>query len=116
MLAFDARGMVEVAGIIAANGGGGGGSGPFANFGNTGTDGLAANTAAPGGIARTTQGQTCGVAGAPGSFASTLNGSDTTANDACGGGGGGGAAGFVLIWTPTLNKPGTVSPPEQLQP
>jgi hypothetical protein len=112
MLAFDARGTAELAGIVAANGGGGGGSGPFANFGNTGTDGLIGNTAAPGGIARTTQGQTCGVAGAAGSFATSLNGSDTTANDACGGGGGGGAAGFVLVWSPALTKTGTISPPE----
>jgi hypothetical protein len=114
MLAFDARGAVEVAGIVAANGGGGGGSGPFANFGNTGTDGIIADTAAAGGIARTTQGQTCGVAGAPGSFATSLNGTDTTANDSCGGGGGGGAAGFILVFTTTLMKTGTISPPEQL--
>ena len=113
MLAFDGRATVELAGIVAANGGGGGGSGPFASFGNTGTDGLVTDTAAAGGIARTTQGQTCGVAGAAGSFASNLNGADTTANDSCGGGGGGGAAGFILVWSPTLMKTGTVSPPEQ---
>jgi hypothetical protein len=112
MLAFDARATVELAGIVAANGGGGGGSGPFASFGNTGTDGLVTDTAAPGGPTRV-PGQTCGVAGAAGSFASTLNGADTTANDACGGGGGGGAAGFILVWGPMLMKTGTVSPPEQ---
>ena len=100
-------------GVVAANGGGGGGSGPFASFGNIGSDGLPSGAPAPGGPTRV-PGQTCGVAGAPGSAAGTLAGAGTTDNDACGGGGGGGGAGYILVFTPTLNKSGTISPPEIL--
>ncbi|HEY5944398.1 MAG TPA: hypothetical protein VIV40_02860 [Kofleriaceae bacterium] len=77
--------------IFANGGGGGGGAGNSTNDGSPGSDAIAPDTAAPGGIAGDIQ----GTAGGSGAFKSVPAG--VVAGAAQGGGGGGGGVGVIRI-------------------
>ncbi|HEY5921978.1 MAG TPA: hypothetical protein VIV11_09930 [Kofleriaceae bacterium] len=108
-IGFDAP-MVTIAGTVSANGGAGGGGASDVADGTTGANGRGDATAALGGAGAATSNVGACARGGNGSAGGTLVGA-TAPNSACGGAGGGGGAGYILIWSPTLDVTGTASPP-----
>lgn len=100
---------VTMAGALVANGGGGGGGASESTNGTSGNISTTTSAAVGGAGAATSTIGTC-VKGGDGSSVSVLAGQNAGASP-CGGGGGGGGAGYILIWSPTRDITGTISPP-----
>jgi hypothetical protein len=96
---------VNVAGVLAANGGGGGGGADESASGTSGASGGASATAAAGGLGGSDDGGPGGAGGA----GANRNGVNAAGTPDGAGGGGGGGVGFTASVSPP-NVTGTVSP------
>jgi hypothetical protein len=99
--------VVNVSGVLAANGGGGGGGAAFAEPGNNGGNGRWNANAAPGGAGAPGVGSSGGQGGAN----TNADGSGVGGIPSGGGGGGGGGVGFILVFSRGFVQSGIVSPP-----
>ncbi|HEY1547969.1 MAG TPA: hypothetical protein VGG28_09115 [Kofleriaceae bacterium] len=96
--------LVDVEGILAANGGGGGEGGTFRQNGSNGADASASAQPALGGA-----GSNAGALGGNGGAGSSYNGVTPSLGSLVGAGGGGGGVGFIRITGSTMQN-GTISP------